>query len=323
MLWTADAAAARSARLVYVRGAGAESCPDEGAVRTAVAARLGYDPFVAYAETTVFAHVERDGDGFRTDVGLVDGAGLERGGRQLKTQDRECGDVIGAMALTISIAIDPLSLSAPAPTSRSASAESPQLPPDTAASSSPPTAPPAPSPPSREAPPVQPSTERRIGFFAGGGVLGAVGMGPALAVGGSVFGGARWRALSVEIEGRGDLPSSAASSQGGRVQSSTLLGMFVPCVRLAIPYACAVGAVGQLRASSVGVTAPRDASALYTGVGARLGAAIPVTSSLEARVYGDVLAPLDRRSLTVNGVDVFWFAPVSANLNFALSVRFR
>jgi hypothetical protein len=34
-----------SARLVYSRGHGAESCPDEHALREAVAARVGYDPF--------------------------------------------------------------------------------------------------------------------------------------------------------------------------------------------------------------------------------------------------------------------------------------
>lgn len=35
--------ASPSSRLVYVRGRGAETCPDEAALRAAVAARLGYD----------------------------------------------------------------------------------------------------------------------------------------------------------------------------------------------------------------------------------------------------------------------------------------
>ncbi len=107
------AEAARSARLIYVRGHGADTCPDEDAVRNAVAARLGYDPFVAFAANILVAHVRREGDGFHTAVGLVDENGVERGARQLTVDSRECADAIAAMALTISIAIDPLSLTGP------------------------------------------------------------------------------------------------------------------------------------------------------------------------------------------------------------------
>lgn len=38
-----SAEASPSARLVYVRGAGAEACPDEATLRGAVKQRLGYD----------------------------------------------------------------------------------------------------------------------------------------------------------------------------------------------------------------------------------------------------------------------------------------
>lgn len=41
----ARAQPAASAHLVYVRGPGAEECPGEHAIRSAVGARLGYDPF--------------------------------------------------------------------------------------------------------------------------------------------------------------------------------------------------------------------------------------------------------------------------------------
>ena len=45
--------AAASARLVYVRGPGAEECPGEEALRAAVGTRLGYDPFFAWAPDTL------------------------------------------------------------------------------------------------------------------------------------------------------------------------------------------------------------------------------------------------------------------------------
>jgi hypothetical protein len=48
-----------SARLVYVRGPGAEDCPGEQAIRAAVGARLGYDPFLAWARDTMFVEIQR------------------------------------------------------------------------------------------------------------------------------------------------------------------------------------------------------------------------------------------------------------------------
>lgn len=48
-----------SGRLVYARGPGADSCPDEETVRSSVAARLGYDPFFAWARTPVVVEVLR------------------------------------------------------------------------------------------------------------------------------------------------------------------------------------------------------------------------------------------------------------------------
>ena len=55
VLSAGSAPAAPSARLVYVRDPDAATCPDEQAVRAAVAARLGFDPFLAYARATMFA----------------------------------------------------------------------------------------------------------------------------------------------------------------------------------------------------------------------------------------------------------------------------
>jgi hypothetical protein len=64
--------AAASARLVYVRGLGAEECPGENALRAAVEARLGYDPFFAWAHDTLVPELSRAGGEFRVDLKLVD-----------------------------------------------------------------------------------------------------------------------------------------------------------------------------------------------------------------------------------------------------------
>jgi len=49
----AAAAPAPKAHLLYVRGPGAQRCPDEQAVREVVARRLGYDPFAEREAMTI------------------------------------------------------------------------------------------------------------------------------------------------------------------------------------------------------------------------------------------------------------------------------
>ena len=73
------ACAAPSARLVYVRGPGAERCPSEAAVRAAVSARLGYDPFFDWARETIFVEIQRGPRAFRVLVKLVGADNLQRG----------------------------------------------------------------------------------------------------------------------------------------------------------------------------------------------------------------------------------------------------
>ena len=63
----------RTAVLTYTRGAGAEACPDEPAVRRAVMDRLGYDPFRPEAAVAVTASIARVRGRLRADVMLGDG----------------------------------------------------------------------------------------------------------------------------------------------------------------------------------------------------------------------------------------------------------
>ena len=110
LLASSPALAAPSARLAYVREAGAESCPDEEGLRRAVAARLGYDPFFVWARVTVVAHVRKDAGAYHAEVTLVDEGGVSRGKRAVTSPGDDCAPLVGALALTISLALDPLSL---------------------------------------------------------------------------------------------------------------------------------------------------------------------------------------------------------------------
>ena len=117
VLASVTASATPSARLVYSRAHGAESCPDEQALRDAVSARVGYDPFFPWAKQTIIAAVAPGSSrGFTASVSLVDEHDVDHGSRTLSTQG-ECRELVDVAALAIAIAIDPRSLIPhPAPT---------------------------------------------------------------------------------------------------------------------------------------------------------------------------------------------------------------
>jgi hypothetical protein len=76
-------------------------------MRKAVAQRLGYDPFFPAAEKTIVSQIIRDRAELRGSVQLVDGQGIVRGMRAFKVGADECEELVAAMSLAISIAIDP------------------------------------------------------------------------------------------------------------------------------------------------------------------------------------------------------------------------
>ena len=102
--------AGQSARLVYSRTAEAIACGDESGLRQAVARRLGYDPFVASSMNTVVAELRGDGEGLKARVYVIRDGNLAGGARELTSASRSCTELIAAVALAMSIAIDPDSL---------------------------------------------------------------------------------------------------------------------------------------------------------------------------------------------------------------------
>ncbi|MEA2753384.1 MAG: hypothetical protein QOI41_7527 [Myxococcales bacterium] len=329
-LLASNAFANPTSRLVYVRASGAESCPDDTEMRRAVATRLGYDPFRPIASTTLTAEIRREKGVFRGRVRLVDEAGVERGARDLESRADDCRELTTAMALSMSIAIDPLSLTRPAgtaessppPTDEPAISDAPHAEPD-----APVTAPPgAPSSASadRPAPSLDTRDETRdpARFVLGAGVHVAFGIAPAAAVGFRISTEVATRRYAIALEGRFDLPSSSDTAEGGRVRTSLAGGAIVPCVRVPLAWACGVLLVARVAAESVDVTSPRSDGFLFLGAGARLVTAIPLPESFSLRIGGDVLAHPVPFELTVNGRSVHRSSTVSALAGIALAHNF-
>jgi hypothetical protein len=312
-LFASPASADQTARLVYARAA---SCPDEDALRRAVAARLGYDPFRPVAALTIIASVTESAGVYRGDLRLLGEKGDVVGSRSLGQGSDRCADVVAALALSISVAIDPLLLARPVADVASAPAASP--PP----SPSPPSSTPVPSRPSAPAspPPSPPPTPPRITPFVAFLLVGSAASAPAPALGVAGAGGLRYGRLSIGLEARADLPSAPVSENGSSVSSFLLLASVVPCyhlplARLAItPFGCAVASAGVVTASSTGVSSPSTDRAAYGAIGPRLGVAIHMSTRFDVVTSLDLAFPLVRHPFDVDGGVAYTPPPVSMAL---------
>jgi len=300
-----------TSRLNYERGPGAEHCPEEPTVRKAVADRLGYDPFVEAAAKTIVARVLRVADRLEADVELVDQLGHPQGSRKFSTDAARCDELISAVALSISIAIDP--------ERAQAAQESVAPPPTEIAPTNPPETRSEPSPSrGRREEPAQLDTgvekerrerrERRaVHWHSGAGGLAAVGSAPTATGGAFVFLGAHLDDASLSLEGRADAPAFT-NQPNGEAGSSLLLASVVPCWQPTALFACTLLSMGTARGRGEGMTQPRDDSGFYAAAGIRLGSTFPLYGPLSLRFHLDLLSTLTRFTLQIDERTV-WTAP--------------
>jgi hypothetical protein len=314
--------AAPTSRLVYSRSSDADSCPDEQALRRAVAARVGYDPFFAWATRTIVASITRSNRAFVATVDLIDESGVSHGARTLHAEG-ECGELLDAVALAIAIAIDPQSLSRPSTPGAPppAETEAPTVRPPVEV-----VAPAATAPDAAPTPPVvRPSDlhASATAFEASAGVAVSTGVAPGPAVGLALGAAARWRMLSLGLEGRIDAPSGKMAPGGGEVSSWLVLGAVAPCAHVAPFFGCALLQVGSAQTSGSGFPGTRSESLPWLATGGRLGVLFQVSEDVALRAHADVLANVDRQTLKLDGQDA-WPAPlVTASLAIDMVLHFR
>lgn len=319
-----EAKATPTARLIYLRGEGAEKCPAEDELRKAVVQRLGYDPFFPVAKVTLVAEVERrDKGGFTGKVKVIDADGLLVGTRVIPSASSECAELVRVLALNLSITVDDLALLLPEK-DRGAPAvevkEAPEVPeqPSPAPTQGPGSAkdPPPAEPPDE----VKPST-RTVFPEAALLLVGAAGKTPAVTLGIGASLGLRVRALRVSGELVALLPSEG-SEGGNRGRAQITEGTLAVCYHLALPFACAKGSVGSLEGSGALIASPKTGRALVAGAGIEAGAEFPLTDHLSLRALADVRFALVRPRIDVGGTPVFRTPPASLTLGFAAVVRF-
>lgn len=298
-----DAFGAPTARLVYHRGEGARSCPDEDVVRAAVAARLGYDPFVPEASSTMFATLSKDRARYLAHLELVDERGDVRGARDLVQAGEPCADIIDTMALSMSIAIAPESAMGPLDATDATGPTAPSPPPRTTRARATSSA----GRPSAAGPTTEPpSAHVQVGLSPSF----AVGAAPSANVGASLFVRGKFHRWSLGLEARGDLPGTR-SLDHGTVSTSLVFGTAAACAHVGVFGVCGLASLGTLRGSSRDVRAPREDVAFHAAVGPRVEADMPVWKSLSLRAHADGLLTLTPQTLQIDGRDVFALSRVS------------
>ncbi len=210
------------------------ACVVEGAVRSAVIARLGRDPFDASSDDVLRVQVHEDARGLGAQIERRDAAG-SRGVRTLDLGTTPCRDTLDAIALSIAIAIDPFSIDAGVPSST----------------------------PSSSTPLV---LEARVAAIVSTGSAPAPSFGAGLGLG---VRRARW---ALAIEGRLDLGGEIDVAPG-RVRGAARLGLVVGCYGTRA-VACAIGGAGWMRGGGTGFEVDRtDRSPLIVS-GLRAGWAL-------------------------------------------------
>ncbi|HEY2404626.1 MAG TPA: hypothetical protein VGI10_01415 [Polyangiaceae bacterium] len=305
------AAPGEAARLQYARTEAAQGCPDAAALKAAVAARLGYDPFFPAARQTVVVEIVAEETKLSARMSLVDANGIIRGSRELSDPARNCEELLASLALAISIALDPNAAladdtdpmppprppeqaAAPARDGQSSESRAEKIEPETQ------------EPADRKEsgrPPLGTQDPYAIGARLGAAV--SLGSAPAPAFGGRF--GARVRKSWFQVVGefREDLPARRNASAGGSVETALTAGSVSPCFVGGFWLACGLITVGQLRANGRAVEVPQSRRTLYAASGARLELRALLGARWNVLANADLLATLTPLSLRLHGTDVW------------------
>jgi hypothetical protein len=307
-------------RLSYERGPGAEQCPEEAALRRAVAARLGEDPFDPRLSRTFRLAIVSDGARLRGSV-VLEANGVAEGRRELDAPQEACAELLEAMALAVSLTINPDLAVAEAPALQKE--PNARTEPEIVKTREATHAPVNPSPRRDETRSRPRRDPRGTGpVYAIGAVAhGAVGTGPGVAAGGSALLRTGTPRAHLNLEGRVDALSRAGVGRQGTVHSTLLAAVLAPCARLAPLSGCPLLLLGSLSARSRGVRVERSDSGFFAAAGGRVAASAPLGGALFLEARADVLYALTPVTIELDQTPV-WRAGASGALGVGLIWEF-
>ncbi len=330
----ARAAPGDATRLDYARSDHAASCPDREALQSAVVKRLGYDPFFPVARQTIVVEILDSEAGLRAEMHLVDADGIIRGSRELSESRGHCDELVAALALAISIALDPSAAlgdesaqPAAAADAKPVEAQAPENSDPNGSESARPPQPAAAGSATKHRPPptkIQPQRYPKgtpIGLRAG--VFSSLGAAPALAAGFRLGASVRrvWFELAAEFSDQ--LDASRTASDGGSVIGSLAEGTLAPCFASHALAACGLLNLGSFKSQGKDVPQPVNQRSLYAALGARVELSPQLFDKLHLLVNADALKSLTPITLRLHGADI-WHTPfVSLAASLGLEWRFQ
>jgi hypothetical protein len=172
-------------------------------------------------------------------------------------------------------------------------------------------------------PPSTPSSRPKVRLGVRGGAALASTPAPTAALSADL--GLGWEFFSISLEGRADLPVTAAVDTGARVRTSILAGSVVPCGHYGWFVGCGLLSVGSLRVEGVDLAKPLSGSSAYLAAGLRAGIEWPIPGLpvLALRASGDALVTVHPiRAARADGREVWRTPPFSALLGGGLVARF-
>jgi hypothetical protein len=302
-----------------VRDVGAERCADEGQLRQAVAARVGYDLFFPWAQKTVVVEVRAaKPSGYRGVVQIVDDHGLILGQRSLDSRGDDCADLIRALALAISIAVDDRSLEYIPPQADPPVAADP--PPSS--DSAPLPLPPAPAVAGPVDAPSQETAPSPLSFSAWVTPFVTFDSAPSPALGAEAEAVARFGNASLGLGIRADAPASSSVPQGANVSTWLAAVTVAPCLRGPVGTSvCGLAAAGWFGAQGQ-VASPNRDGEIFAAAGGRVGFDAPLGRRLVFVSHVDALAALTRFDVKVSGAPVFRVPPISVAVGAGLGWLF-
>ena len=334
-----SASAGQSARLVYSRTDDAASCGDERGLRRAVARRLGYDPFVAN-RMNACGNVRAEGAGLRAHVYLIRDGNTAGGSRELSSPTRDCTELLAAVALAISIAVDPDALDrAEQPEHTSGTdANSPPVATQSAAASWLSKVPSASTTPARGAsaaptpsadlavwPKPVPGKQERVPsalFDVGLGVFAATGPAPILNTGAWLSMGARLGNWQLRLQPEFTLPSDSDEVAGATVRVSTYGGNLSAGYWLQRLYLGALFDVVALSGRGQGVNQPNQHTVFHAAAGARVGYQLALGQKFALVPSLDGLVSFRRVEMQLNHTPGYTSPRAFTRLGLSVEYRF-
>jgi hypothetical protein len=302
----------------------ADGCPAAGDFAAVVAARLGYEPFLADAALRVVVQIDASGRALEGRLEWFDARGTSVGEHTFPSRTGDCGELARAMEFALALQIQLMAAAVAAPDVRRPGA----APGNGSTIASPTAVQPAAgvlsTPRTTNGGPeiTKPTRLSRPWLAVGTGASVGLGVAPSAVALGRLFVTVGWSRVALELGAEASVPSVTHLANGTGFSQQEVLGGLAGCGMHRAWSACLVGKVGEIRVVGQAIDVPATSSALMVQGGLRLAMTQPLGRRLQLVAHGEGLAVLTRGVVTLDSMPVWTTPRFAALFGIDLGVRF-